>query len=214
MADSADERRRRSIMNSRLPGLAVCLLLVVAPLSLLGTGCESCPGCAAKPARKPIPTSTATATATATATSTATTTATPTATPTPGVSGSITVDTTGQQSALGTTVPFGTSDGQFMFATVIMQGAGVGSDFIKVPTGWTELVQTGCGTDFRQSISYRVASGDVWPTSAYTWLFCTANDANCVLPSGSSLTNVYATGSIVNFTDVDTVTPVQSGTGA
>jgi len=101
-----------------------------------------------------------------------------------------------------------------MFATVIMQGAGVGSDVIKVPAGFTELIQTGCGTDFRESISYRVASGDVWPMSAYTWLFCTANDVNCVLPSGSSLVNVYGTGSIVNFADVSTVTPVQTGTGA
>jgi len=101
-----------------------------------------------------------------------------------------------------------------MFATVIIQSTGAASDFIQVPTGWTELKQTGCGTDFRQSISYRVASGDVWPTSAYTWLFCTADDANCVLPSGSSLVKVYGTGSIVNFADVSTTTPVQTGTGA
>ena len=100
-----------------------------------------------------------------------------------------------------------------MFATVIIQGTGVGSDYIKVPTGWTELVQQGCGTDFRQSISYRVASGDVWPTSAYVWLFCTADDVNCA-PSGSSLTSVFGTGSIVNFADVSTVTPIQTGTGA
>jgi hypothetical protein len=97
-----------------------------------------------------------------------------------------------------------------MFATVVMQGAGVGSDFIKVPTGWTELVQTGCGTDFRQSISYRVASGDVWPTSAYTWNFCTSS-TSC---PGANSVNVYGTGSIVNFADVSTTTPVQSGTGA
>ena len=100
-----------------------------------------------------------------------------------------------------------------MFATVIIQGTGVGSDYIKVPTGWTELVQQGCGTDFRQSISYRIASDDVWPTSSYVWLFCTADDANCA-PSGSSLTSVFGTASIVNFADVSTVTPIQTGTGA
>jgi len=100
-----------------------------------------------------------------------------------------------------------------MFATVVIQGTGAASDFIKVPTGWTELAQTGCGTDYLQSISYRIASGDVWPTSAYIWLFCTADDVNCV-PSGSSLTNVISTGSIVNFAGVSTSTPIQSGTGA
>ena len=40
-------------MNSRCAGLAVRLLLAVAPLSFLGTGCETCPGCAARPAPKP-----------------------------------------------------------------------------------------------------------------------------------------------------------------
>jgi hypothetical protein len=107
-------------------------------------------------------------------------------------------------------VPFGTADGQFMFATVVMQGAGVGSDFIQVPTGWTELAQTGCGTDYRQSISYRIASGDVWPTSAYIWNFCTSS-TSC---PGANSVNVYGTGSIVNFADVSTTSPIQTGTGA
>jgi len=111
------------------------------------------------------------------------------------------------------TVPFGTADGQFMFSTVMIQGTGAGSDFIKVPAGWTTLIQQGCGTDFLQVISYRVASGDVFPTSSYTWLFCTANDLNCKT-GGSSLTTVVGTGSIVNFADVSTVTPIQTGTGA
>jgi hypothetical protein len=35
-----------------------------------------------------------------------------------------------------------------------------------------------------------------------------------VLPSGSSLTTAFGTGSIVNFSDVSTGTPIQSGTGA
>jgi len=35
-------------MTSRLAGLAICLLLVVAGLSL-GAGCDPCPSCSSKP---------------------------------------------------------------------------------------------------------------------------------------------------------------------
>jgi hypothetical protein len=96
-----------------------------------------------------------------------------------------------------------------MFATVIIQGSGVGSDFIEVPTGWTELVQMGCGTDFLQSTSYRIAAGTDEPGAPYIWNFCSSSPC-----TGSNPVSAFAAGSIVNYADVSTSTPIQSGTGA
>ncbi len=92
-----------------------------------------------------------------------------------------------------------------MFATVMIQGTGVGSDFIQVPTGWTSIIQTNCGTDFLQSLSYRIAIAGDSAGNPYTWNFCT--DSGC----GTSV-NAVGTGSIVNYSDVNAA-PIQSGTG-
>jgi hypothetical protein len=95
-----------------------------------------------------------------------------------------------------------------MFATVVLQGTGVGSAFIQVPAGWTPINQFNCGTDLLESNSFRIsAPPDTSLSPTYTWNFCT--DSTCATPLAS-----LGTGSIVAYTDVSTTTPLQTGTGA
>jgi hypothetical protein len=97
-----------------------------------------------------------------------------------------------------------------MFATVEIQGAGIAGGFIQVPTGWTPINQTTCGSDFIVSNSYRIAAPpDGSNTPTYTWSFCTS--APC---TGSNPLSATGTASIVSYSDINQATPLQTGTGA
>jgi hypothetical protein len=97
-----------------------------------------------------------------------------------------------------------------MFSTVVVQGTGIQNGFIQVPSGWTPINETHCGTDFIESLSYRIsAPPDMSNSPVYTWSFCTS--APC---TGTNPLSVVGTGSIVSYSAINPITPLQTGTGA
>ncbi len=82
----------------------------------------------------------------------------------------------------------------------------MGSDFIQVPTGFTSIIQTNCGTDFLQSLSYRIAIAGDSAGNPYTWNFCT------LTMRLRHFLSAVGTGSLVNYADVNS-SPIQGGTG-